>query len=810
MIWDADYQYVALFSHFSDILHGKASVCYSLSDSLGGNMYTIGAYYFLFSPINLIAFFFDRNNMYICFLLIMLIKTGFSGMSMFIYLRERIGHGRDGISYIMSLGYAANAYIVAYFYNFMWLDGIALLPIVMLGLDKLIAGDKKGRIIYVPALAICIIINFYVSFMICLFAAIYFIISFLIGKKKFGIVVDFTLSSFTAGLISCFATIPSMISILSRNESISNSIQSTWYNAEVLRNLMWGSISPTQLNDGSPLIYAGIFTFIAVIFAFISRNCKLPYKIKYGSILLILFLSTKINALDLVWGIGHEPSGCHYRYMFLAIFIMLTVAADGISNNYDEDKKLLSKQSMISSGILVVSYIILFFIYNGNISRDLLVKNIAFTVVTAVVMLIVVNKKIYLLALILLMADLGSNAYSCYKNSETIVGKNVSTYNANIKSLDGVISNDNIDDNYRLEYGTAVQEMQMDTPLLVGTYGITGYSSLESKAKYEIIEALGYETTDNGDYLVYNEDNTKAAEALLGIRYIVTGRDNPAGNIIGESDRIKLYDNGVGLPLSYIADQSLTDINTANYGNYFEWMNDIYAAISPESDAIFEQVDIKSCDIIDGNADINDGIYTALTDHTQIMIQALGNSELSGITYIRYGFDRKWPVQINAYINGEEVSLEDQKTVTRKLGNTDLQTDLMIIVTIDSGEEFDMSQLGIYTENIDSLKTIASLMATESVDLDIKSDSHITIDVNVDSEDKVVVISIPNEQGWSVYVDGNKTTEAVDVIKHLTAIKVPSGQHVIEMKYVPPGLRIGAILSLCGIALFVVLRKYNV
>ena len=60
LIWDMKWQYVSFFSHLRDILHGDASVFYSFSRALGGEMLGVLSYYLL-SPFNLIIYFFDKK-----------------------------------------------------------------------------------------------------------------------------------------------------------------------------------------------------------------------------------------------------------------------------------------------------------------------------------------------------------------------------------------------------------------------------------------------------------------------------------------------------------------------------------------------------------------------------------------------------------------------------------------------------------------------------------------------------------------------------------------------------------------------------
>ena len=60
--------------------------------------------------------------------------------------------------------------MAAYSWNVMWLDCLALLPIIILGLEKLVKQNKVSM--YVFALAISIWSNYYISIMICIFLVI--------------------------------------------------------------------------------------------------------------------------------------------------------------------------------------------------------------------------------------------------------------------------------------------------------------------------------------------------------------------------------------------------------------------------------------------------------------------------------------------------------------------------------------------------------------------------------------------------------------------------------------------------------------
>ena len=165
LIWDMDWQYSSFFVHLHDILHGEASAWYSLSRAIGGDMIGVSAYY-LISPFNILFYFFDETNIYIGICVIMILKIGLIGWSMNDYLMAK----HEGVGNLMfSTAYALSGFVTAYFFNIIWLDGIMLLPLMVLGIERLI--DNHRYMLYIITLGLAIATSFYIrKFLFCPFS----------------------------------------------------------------------------------------------------------------------------------------------------------------------------------------------------------------------------------------------------------------------------------------------------------------------------------------------------------------------------------------------------------------------------------------------------------------------------------------------------------------------------------------------------------------------------------------------------------------------------------------------------------------
>ena len=84
---------------------------------------------------------------------------------------------------------------------------------------------------------------------------------------------------------------------------------------------------------------------------------------------------------------------------------------------------------------------------------------------------------------------------------------------------------------------------------------------------------------------------------------------------------------------------------------------------------------------------------------------------------------------------------------------------------------------------------------------DIGKDSRIDGDVTV-IQQGVLFIAIPFENGWSVYVDGEKT-EMLKANEGFIGVELEAGVHEISLRYVCPGLIKGILITIFSIILFI-------
>ena len=170
LVLDLNGQYVYFFEELKNIIYGDGSLLYTFSRAMGGEFMGIFAYY-LSSPFSFIVALFPDAYMTEALLIMFLLKTGCCGLTFGIYVDAT--RRRDPVAtVIFSAMYALCGYAVVMQHNTMWIDNLILLPIIMLGIERMI---KYGRYrMFVLSLMMAIFSNFYIGYMSCIFVAVYF------------------------------------------------------------------------------------------------------------------------------------------------------------------------------------------------------------------------------------------------------------------------------------------------------------------------------------------------------------------------------------------------------------------------------------------------------------------------------------------------------------------------------------------------------------------------------------------------------------------------------------------------------------
>ena len=137
---DFYHQYGPMLGELYDRLHEGSNLLYSFNIGLGLPFFR-NFFNYLSSPFNILIMLFSRSNLVTSYSFIIGLKAVVASCT-FVYFISHKFNTKE--LYLVPLGilYAFSAYYSAYYWNMMWIDGMVFIPIITLGIERLI---KEGK-----------------------------------------------------------------------------------------------------------------------------------------------------------------------------------------------------------------------------------------------------------------------------------------------------------------------------------------------------------------------------------------------------------------------------------------------------------------------------------------------------------------------------------------------------------------------------------------------------------------------------------------------------------------------------------------
>ncbi len=171
---DLYHQYGPLYAEVYDRITNGESLVYSWTSGLGasflGNLFN-----YCSSPFALFMLICGHKNMPEAIALMIMAKAMLAAGT-FTYYINKSNKCVVKESIPFGLFYAFSGYFVAYSWNIMWFDAVAVFPLLILGIERIISRNKPG--LYIAAMTYTMISNYYMAYMICILSVAYFLYYF--------------------------------------------------------------------------------------------------------------------------------------------------------------------------------------------------------------------------------------------------------------------------------------------------------------------------------------------------------------------------------------------------------------------------------------------------------------------------------------------------------------------------------------------------------------------------------------------------------------------------------------------------------
>lgn len=570
----------------------SGNLSYSFSGGLGFNLIAQSAYY-TNSPLWLILYVMPFEITPAGVDLIILLRFGLTGLSFSIWLSEQFDEGSiKGVA--LSVAYALCGYTLAFINQFMWMDIVLLTPFVIAGLVRLY--NKKKPLLYIVALTTAIFSNFYIAFMLCIFCVLCFITVSVINFKGFKNLLiagcHFAAASLISGILNLPILIPTARAI-SRTIAVDTAFDYApkFYHSikSILMRLL--PFQKVSLEYDAPNLYFGLLCVALVIIMFFIRSIPAKTKIASGALLIFLILSTNFNILDYIWHGFHFPNQLPARQCFLIAFVALTLACYAL-------KKLSC------------------------------------------------NKIITFLLCGLIMAEVAANTFFIFRNDVR-----VTTIDTSLLKLqddmdefkDYIMPDFDKNEFFRSE----LKDYRDNGGQLYGYLGISYYSSTMSAKAYNFFRQLGLPIYAKNVSVRYVSN--PVLNALFGVKYIISDTFVADGlsSVVASSDKLCLIENKAVLPVAFVADKAVLDIDKKYTGNAY--INELFTKAASCDDVILNNGTVNSEELISAVEKLNaSGIK--ITDISGTKITGTVHADKDGVLFTSLPYE---DTQIK--IDGEEI-----------------------------------------------------------------------------------------------------------------------------------------------------------
>ena len=860
---DMYHQYFPFFKAFRNALRSGDSLLYSWNVGMGIDYLGLISYY-LASPLNLVSVLLPESWVLPYFCLLVPIKLGLAAAFFAFFLKKLFG--RNDLSIVIfGCFYAMCAWALGYQWNVMWLDPFALLPLVALGTVSLLR-DKKF-ILYTVSLFFAVFSNYYVGFFVCIFVLLLFICYQICRCKSIvRLLQDLCrialFSALAIGMtailelpaLAALGTTQSSVNIFPEGFSVNiiygdavtaartawseykltkeaggdslglwfkaiwASLPPIWDGMKQIAGNMAGGLEPT-FKEGLPNLYCGVGSLILAFLFLTSGKVKLRDKLCSVGLLVFFMISFILRQLDYIWHGFHFTNMIPYRFSFLFSFVMVYMAYRAFLMRRQFKIWQILCAGVLSTAVILcseeksdpvfIAYNTVFLtLYLAVFLMEQIACNLPFTTDKRQLrefckgrafrrkLAVWAAVGVFSLELIMNMVNFGVRfPYTDIKNYPN------GTYNtaAMVKLME---------QDPELFYRAETTHTQtLNDGALNGYNGISTFTSSANVKVTEFMQNLGYGAKNTYNRYCF-EESSPVANLFLNLKYMLE-RDgrveaNSYFDVVDHAGKVYLLKNNAYLPLGFLADSALGEIDFENYTNAFWFQNQLFAAatgmksqyvwtitpatwlnISPNGTNVTSQSSTGYCYYQNGSKQTT-VTYTYNIQKNGFLCLELNMSARNSFTVKKNGAD----------LYSESISLPQTLAVS------DVQRGDVITVTItckaNQTGSIDITA-GILNDNF--FRQGYEILAGSTWELTEFSNTFVEGTINC-NRNGLMYTSIPqNGDNWKVYVDGQEV-QPVLVGGVMIGVPLTQGNHTVTFRYENAAFQLGWKMSLGCLAVF--------
>ncbi|MCI2046321.1 MAG: YfhO family protein [Faecalibacterium sp.] len=802
-VGDGFNQYLDFFAYLKELMSGNASALYSFSKTLGGDAVAIFSYY-LASPLNLLIVFFRKDQLVLFYHLLCALKMALAAAFCAVFLRKRFA-GKLGYlpAGLLAIGYGLCHYNMAQCRNVMWLDGVYMLPLILLGVWTLVTRHKTTLLSVTVGLAL--LFNWYSGAVACLFGAMWLVLEWLLACPEKGKRVHSALRCliqyfygmlFGIGL-SAVLFWPSVLALRRGRASVD------WQSLELglhanplqffLQSFTVGAADRGAL--GVVSLACGALAVLGCIGLFASKKVTRGQKTIFGLFAACVVLLFYWGPARFLFCLLKDVGSYWYRYSFVGSFAVVFLAAFYFAA---EGKTAFHARRIALCTVGAAGVILLLHCIWPTAETVNVLVTAGFLAAAGVGLLIweALQKHHPSWAraaagvlVAVLCAEGAANGILTWKNYGATSAAETAGYVAQqqaqtdaLKACDAGL--------YRVHqtdcrtYPDYHREKNLSSnyneALAYDYWSISGFTSSTDAAQLDFFDRLGYNRTNEN--LCVTNTPILAADSLLGVKYYLMKTPLScltAVDGIAAANGRTVAENPYALPFAFTYSADASAANDAET-DPFVYQNALFSQLLGETVELY-----KSASVV-GMEQISDKEVSITVDTPE------GN-------YILYGILNGCPVADLYADNAFQTGYQDQRAPTMIYADGGGQH-RFLLHSEDGISMEDLCPDALNVANLNFCYLDVDLLAEVSQKLNARAAQQITVEDGYaactvqGTAGENVYLSIPYDSGWTITRNG-ETVAPTLVGGCMISVPLAEGENQIVLRYRAPGFRTGALAS---------------
>lgn len=796
--YDMSQNYIPIYYHTFDVLHGDKACFWDWYSGLGGSMSDIAGNY-IYNPINIFFLFVKRNRILESMSFFLMLKLMIAATAMSFYVSRKIEKNNLWIIWSGIL-YASCGYILQYYSNIHFLDIVMMFPFLMWSYERLM--NRERGIIYILIMALCLSTNIYMMFMVSVYLVLKSFVIIRKSDKKKKIIEKLGEFTILAIMLSAFSTIPTVLQLL-HSTRIFNTSNNNYL--DILTSII------CFMKEQKAFMIYGSECIIAVIVCLLLIGKRKTRKYIENVIMIaILLIPIAVESVNILWHTGsyqHFPMRFGYILSFEFICLGTEIVKDK-SFLFAINIKIRTIAKIISIAMFPMTVLVLVYFLMGF--REYGIRDLSYYHAYGLIALLLVffyivtllssnRKVIFALTgmMILCQAFFGYYGFIAPQKVYSLECTN-----------DIILKTEQLKNSMKIEANPLSRIKNSDTslnanyPFVLERGAVSNWTFGIDASLQNMLRQLGYSTNYTR---LLDSGGTVFTDALLGIRNVFTKEelDENLCTRLGECKEGYYYFCNYQLPFGCILKNDI-DLKMEEASSKYDIQNVFFESLTDIDKNLITTYNVDDCIVSQKeNKDCNGYRYVL-----EIPV------ENKSVLYLHSldGCSETFEFQIDG--KKKEVpflSVEDNCVYPAAFNNGILECGVyeheIVELVVDVYGE-DLSNLAIGCLDLEVFeKGISKIEKAASIQMVVGKD-FLNI-IGKSEKDGLLFLPIGYNDGWNVKMDGPKKSVIAVLSGSFCAIPIQKGELNIHLYYVPRGLKTGIILSVLSVImiLFMVVCK---